>query len=359
MPKARTYAARNQAFQAAVDIARNMPLEEGLLGHQLKRVTASELAGPCPQCGGDDRFAINKRKRRWLCRGCNAKGGDAIGLAMHVDGCDFIAAVELLTGVRRDPTSPRDPSARPRPNPAAWVDHARKAEEVEEEARTQDHRRAVAARIVSEMRPIAGSPAETYLRDIRGIDTRAIHDVLERIDAIGWHPSVWFGQPDPKKPLHEFHGHHFGCIIGVMTDSVTALPTGAISRTYLTAEGSKLCRAKTLGTPAGIIRLTPDEDVAEGLHLAEGLETALDAMAIGLRPMWSTGTTSLLKAFPVLPGIEALTIFADHDAKGQGDRAAEELLIRYRRSSKVEVRIFRSEAIGDLNDATRRLKAAS
>ena len=29
------------------------------LGARLKRVTAAEWAGPCPRCGGRDRFAVN------------------------------------------------------------------------------------------------------------------------------------------------------------------------------------------------------------------------------------------------------------------------------------------------------------
>ena len=38
-----------------------------------------ERVGPCPNCGGHDRFAINIRKQVWNCRGCH-KGGDRIAL---------------------------------------------------------------------------------------------------------------------------------------------------------------------------------------------------------------------------------------------------------------------------------------
>ncbi len=40
------------------------------LGARLKRVTAAEWAGPCPRCGGRDRFAVNVSERLWGCRGC-------------------------------------------------------------------------------------------------------------------------------------------------------------------------------------------------------------------------------------------------------------------------------------------------
>jgi hypothetical protein len=49
------------------------------------------------------------------------------------------------------------------------------------------------------MTPLAGTPGEIYLREIRGIDTRAIADFLEHRDAIAWHPEVYFGQPDPDE----------------------------------------------------------------------------------------------------------------------------------------------------------------
>jgi hypothetical protein len=192
---------------------------------------------------------------------------------------------------------------------------------------------------------LLGSPGETYFRDVRRIDTEAIADVLERIDAIGWHPAVYFNEPG-----HALHGRKLGAIIAVMTDPVTAEPTGAISRTYLDPEGRKLGKAKTLGSPAGIVRLSLDEDVLEGLHLAEGLETALSAMSIGLRPMWATGSTALMAKFPVLSGIEALTIIADHDANGAGERAASEVASRWREAGK-ETRIIVRDGIGDINDA--------
>jgi hypothetical protein len=106
-----------------------------------------------------------------------------------------------------------------------------------------------ARQIVSEIVPIVGTPGETYLRDVRRIDTSAIADVLERTDAIGWHPQVYFSEP-----CHPLDRQRLGCIIAVMTDAVTGKPTGGISRTYI-HEGKKVGKAKGLG-PAGIVRLT-------------------------------------------------------------------------------------------------------
>jgi putative DNA primase/helicase len=227
------------------------------------------------------------------------------------------------------PTAPVSPE--PEPEPDTWALE-------------------VAARLVAAMTPIAGTPGEEYLRDVRCIDVTAIADVLARADAIGWHPGVWFHEPG-----HPLHDRAIPAIICVMTDAVTGAPTGAISRTYIHA-GRKIGKAKGLGSPAGIVRLTSDEDVLSGLHIAEGLETALAAMSLGFRPMWSTGSTVLMASFPVLDGIEALTILADHDANGAGEKAAQSVATRWRAAGK-EVSTLVPDEPGDFNDTIMRLAA--
>jgi len=214
---------------------------------------------------------------------------------------------------------------------------------------------ASAARYVAEIRPIISEPrAVAYLRDVRKIDVAAIEDVLSRTDAIGWHPSVYFNEPEyPERgdPPHPLHGQKLGAIIGIMTDPVTAEPTGAISRTFI-HEGRKIGPAKTLGVPTGLVRLSKDDEVLEGLNLAEGIETSLDAMARGLRPIWSAGSKGLIAKFLVLSGIEFLTILADNDANGAGEKAARECETRWLEAGR-EVRIIIRDCLGDLNDATR------
>lgn len=65
----------------------------------LKRAGARELTGPCPQCGGRDRFSINTAKRVFNCRHCGGTGGN-IDLAMFVLGMDFPAVLTWLCGER-------------------------------------------------------------------------------------------------------------------------------------------------------------------------------------------------------------------------------------------------------------------
>jgi hypothetical protein len=110
-------------------------------------------------------------------------------------------------------------------------------------------------------------------------------------------------------------------MVALMSHPITAEPCG-VHRTYLTPDGSAKAKVETvrrmLGN-AGIIRLSPDEDVAEGLGISEGIETGLSIMAAGWRPIWACGSLGALTAFPVLGGIECLTIFADpkpHEVAG-------------------------------------------
>src|ERR1700722_12943854 len=292
----------------------------------IKLIGQIDRCGPCPLCGGRDRFSINIRKQVFNCRGC-AASGDVIALVRFLDGCGFLEALEYLTGERAPAPSIPAPAATDAPRDD-----------------DRDARALILARqIAFELRPILGSPGETYLRDARKIVTSAIEDVLERTDGIGWHPAVYFNEPG-----HALHGRKLGCIVGVMTDPITAMPTGAISRTYI-HEGRKVGKAKTLGSPAGIIRLSEDADVLRRLHIAEGLETALAGMSIGLRPMWAAGSTALMAKLPAVSGIKALTIIADHDANGAGERAAAEVASRWREAGK-EARVWRPKSIDDLND---------
>ena len=78
----------------------------------------------------------------------------------------------------------------------------------------------------------------------------------------------------------------------------------------------------------------------------------MSAAALGFRPIWSTGSMSILSKFPVLSGIEALTVFADNDANGAGERAANELAARWLEAGR-EARVIVWDGIGDINDALR------
>jgi DNA primase len=84
-------------FDAWVARARAVPIEREIERRGIHLKGRIDRCGPCPKCGGDDRFAINTEKQVWNCRGCS-KGGNVIKLVQHLDGCGFKAACATLAG---------------------------------------------------------------------------------------------------------------------------------------------------------------------------------------------------------------------------------------------------------------------
>ena len=62
---------------------------------QLRQISrAGEYAGPCPRCGGEDRFHV--KGQRFYCRQCYPRGGDVIDLVQILHHLDFREACRLL-----------------------------------------------------------------------------------------------------------------------------------------------------------------------------------------------------------------------------------------------------------------------
>jgi hypothetical protein len=139
-------------------------------------------------------------------------------------------------------------------------------------------------------------------------------------------------------------------MLALMTNPERNTPCG-IHRTFLLPDGSGKAPvepAKSMLGNAGVIRLMPDEEITNGLGIAEGIENALTIMQhAGWPNIWATGTASGIAKFPVLAGIECLTIFADHDIAGT--RAAQECASRWTLAGR-EVRIIVPRQHADWND---------
>jgi len=177
---------RTAAFDAWVDEARRIPVADALqqFPHTLKRA-GRELVGPCPACGGRDRFSVNLLKNVWYCRR-SAKGGDAIALVEYLSGCDFIGAVEMLTG-RGAPTGEKGQGPDPK-----LIERRRQDAEIRErdrelEAQTfraKEIRRA--HEIWTSAAPITGSVAEAYLR-CRGLSPAPAAKIRSMDKLPFWH----------------------------------------------------------------------------------------------------------------------------------------------------------------------------
>lgn len=87
------------------------------------------LQGPCPKCGGEDRFYLGKSKKdpSWfVCSHCHPKAGDVIELVAWHEGISAAEACRKLggdTGAEYRPTRPEPRKQAPRPSePPAWAD---------------------------------------------------------------------------------------------------------------------------------------------------------------------------------------------------------------------------------------------
>jgi len=160
---------------------------------------------------------------------------------------------------------------------------------------------------------------------------------------------------EPDAPLR-FHpacprgAERWPAMVTLMTDPTTGQPCG-VHRTFLARDGSGKAPgpmpAKMMAGNAGIIRLVPDEEVTMGLGIAEGIETSLAVMqGFGWRPVWAAASAGAIRAFPVLPGLGALTVFSDPD--GAGMAAANECARRWEMAGR-EARVC-APPRGDFND---------
>ena len=150
-------------------------------------------------------------------------------------------------------------------------------------------------------------------------------------------------------PTCPFDGTRHPCLLALMLDVRTNEPR-AIQRTALTQAGEKIGR-RALGPKIGAaIKLSADENVTMGLVVGEGLETVLSAMELGFNPAWALGDAGNVRGFPVLSGIECLTIIVDNDESGTGQRAALECSSRWTDAGREVFRIIPDCRGSDMNN---------
>ncbi len=210
-------------------------------------------------------------------------------------GCEQLDVIQALAGRGLWPGGNAEPgNLRPlvRPSPRRWD--------------TPDSERTARALVPwAEAKDPRGTLAERYLGS-RGITIDA--DIANRV--LRFHPNLFFGKDEAGALVRH------PCLLALFRDTHSDAPR-AILRVALTAAGKKIGRKMYGPVGSAVIKLSADEDVTHGLHLAEGLETALAAMQRhAWRPMWCTGSADALKSFPLLAGVECLTLAADHDSPG-------------------------------------------
>jgi DNA primase len=275
---------------------------------QLRR-TGADWFGPCPF--HDERtasFSVNDAKGFFHCFGCGAHG-DVFEWLRLTEKLTFVEAVERA---RQEVGLHQAERTRP-------ADDQRDAE-----------KQAAARRIWSECRPIGGSPAETYLREVRRIS-------IPLPATLRFHPE-----------LAHSRRHCLGlpAMVAVVTNGDRRVV--AIQRTFLRPDGlgkAPLDRPKRSLGPIGLgaVRLAP---AGETLGIAEGIETGLSAMELYRLPVWCALGSNL--AGVVVPDlVRRVVIFADHGAAGeQAASKAREVFQQQKR----RVSVCFSETGKDFND---------
>jgi putative DNA primase/helicase len=257
-----------------------------LLGFGLTERQLSGKHGPCPVCGGNDRFRFDDKDGRgtFFCSNCGA--GDGVSLVMLLKDWDFrTAAQEIEQAAGTIPAGER----MKQPGDAEKVEKLRRA--------------------WSESKPLqSGDEAMRYLAG-RGLALATIPDCLRLHSALPYF--------DGRSELGKFPAL-LARVVGPDGYGLT------LHRTYLKDGGKapvESARKLMPGKPiaGGAIRLGP---VAEWIGIAEGIETALAASQLFNVPVWSCISTAGIESFTPPDGVRTLTIFADNDTNHAGLAAA-------------------------------------
>lgn len=248
--------------------------------------------GPCPMCGGKDRFRFDDKggNGTFICSQCGAgKGVEFVKLFL---GVDFKRAAEEI--------EKHLPNAAVMPTPKG---------QREDDQKKRDDMNALWKRA----KPITlDDAAGRYLNQRLGLTEfpstlRQVADerYVEAGQRSSWHPAM-IARVDPSDEARD---------------------TGeraALHRTYLTIDGFKAdvgSPRKMMGSmPTGAaVRLMPCETT---LGIAEGIETALAASILFNVPVWAALTADLLQAWEPPAGVETIMIFGDCDVSLTGQAAA-------------------------------------
>ena len=260
--------------------------------------------GPCPLCGGEDRWRFDDRGGRgtWFCNRCGS--GSGVDLVMRFMGLDFRdAKAEIEKHIGEAPQAPI------------------KAD------RTQSSDRFV-AQWRDGMRLDGHDPASRYLAK-RGIVQRTWSPMLRFVERAVYH--------DEETKQRSYHP----AMLALFVDAEAGART--VHYTYLTSAGDKAAvpKVKKLApckVPAGgAVRLASS---AARMGIAEGVETALSASIIFGMPVWATlSSARLIKWQPPVTARE-IVIFGDNDDSFGGQNAAFSLAYRLRSDGyRVEVEI--------------------
>jgi putative DNA primase/helicase len=258
------------------------------------------IHGPCPLCGGSDRYRFDDKegKGTYFCNHCGA--GDGFKLLMGHLGLTFAGAADHIRKYFGKEEVQRK-----------IINHAPAIKAEEDIA----HVRAKLQECWDKAKPIKkGDPVWKYL-----VQTRQLPDDIPAV--LRYHPRASYWEKG--------EGEH-AVFVGTFPMMIAKVqgPDGkpvSIHRTYLTEKGEKAPVKKTkklmkgLGISGGAIRLFPATDV---LAVAEGIETALAVHAVTGQPCWATISSTVMMKLEVPESVKTVYIYADNDAPDEKERRA-------------------------------------
>lgn len=295
---------------------------------------------PCPVCGGTDRFGLLPDVVDTGAAHCRNCGGfpDGFDLLRKINGWSLPWALQQVAEYIGGGAC-AEPVAR---------DSGGVAESRGISPEKQDARRKAIGRILAKCQREPGDIHRTYFQN-RGIPAAA--DI--RSASLLYHHGLPYYVNG--KPLLDGKGgwKTWAAIVGRVSSSNGWL---GLQRVYLTKDGRKAddeirqavieaglnadCDSKPMlsinGMVGGAVRLGKAGKV---LAVGEGLETML-AVSIGLGGFMSVaaaGTAALLEGMEIPQQVEHLLIFADKDANGRGEQAANALESRLSHQMKVSI----------------------
>lgn len=129
---------------------------------QVSRV--GEYAGPCPRCGGTDRFHV--KDERFYCRQCLPRGGDVIDFVQWLHGVGFReACARLGAELATDPhVAGAEPTVRATTSPASQQQEAKQEQPVWQTERFQRSAQRTLAATRRRLWSEEGTPGWSYLQ---------------------------------------------------------------------------------------------------------------------------------------------------------------------------------------------------
>lgn len=288
--------------------------------------------GPCPICGGKDRFRYDNKggNGTFICSRCGA--GDGFKLLSLVRGITLAESLRLVA----DYFGLGGVSCFPAPI-------AKESASVNSSSKQVNQSRLNTLNCIwtQSKSVIPGDPVHTYLTVTRQLNLSTIPDVLRYHEGLEYF--------EDGKSIGTFPA----MVALVMSPDNQMV---CIHRTFLTIDGRKapVAKPKKLmppifegATKGAAIRLY---EATNKLAITEGIETGLACHSATGLPVWSGISANGMSAIEVPVSVEEVIIFADHDANNAGENAAKTLARRLLAADKKVKLLVPSEAGTDWFD---------